>query len=254
MKIQFLAAVTLAAIMLFAVCTPVPEGSPETGYSIFGFVGKTSMEAAGGATVLLFDGQTDKPLSSTTANFMGKYTFSGLQPGYYKVKTGEKTMEIIITDKNQRLDIDLSAADGSMNYAAGAMKDAAKGGAKSPGKPGGDPELARKFTGKWYSFSGGSTLTGGGGSESQMALCPDGSYYESYESGYYGSSSDVTFGNANQSNASGSWSVEGTIQQGPLYITKANGQQQSVKYQQYQQDKNCYYFDGRLHCYNGQCD
>lgn len=246
MKNRIVMTVSIIAISaILAACSAVPpKGSLETGFTVWGYVGYSTTEPASGVMVLLIDGATDKPIASKKSNFFGKYTFSALQPGYYKVKASDKTLELVVTDQNQRLDIDLSAADGTMNYAAGAMKNMT-----APGKPGGDAQLAQKFTGKWYSFSGATSISGGGGSESQMAFCPDGSYYDSYESGYYGGS----FGSASQSGASGSWSVSGTVQQGQISITYSNGSTSVLEYQQ-ADDPQCYYIDGRMYCYNGACD
>ncbi len=236
-------------------CMP-PPGNDEVGYTIHGYVGKSTTEAAPGKTVMLLDGNTDQPLASKQANFMGKYKFSGLKPGYYKIKVDDKLLDVVISNKNQRIDIDLSAEDGSMNYAAGAIKDylnevAAKG------KPGGDTLLAKRFMGKWYGFSG---AAGGGGSESQMAFCANGAYYESYEAGYSGSSSDQygnetsAFGSASQESGDGHWSIEGTVEQGRITIKYSNGNTSVIEYVRDQKDQQCYYFDGRLHCYNGACD
>ncbi|HOD66316.1 MAG TPA: hypothetical protein PKW75_03685 [candidate division Zixibacteria bacterium] len=93
-------------------------------------------------------------------------------------------------------------------------------------------------------------MGGGGGSESQIAFCPDGSYFESYESGYYGSGQ---WGQAGQSRASGTWSITGTIETGTITITYANGKQETVRYET-TGESGCYKFGGRLYCYNGACD
>lgn len=225
-------------------------------YKIHGFVGETSTAAALGKMVTLFDADSNKALDNTKSNFLGKYAFKNLQPGHYLVKVGEKTMEVYLINKDIRLDIDLSAKDGSMNYAAKPMGDLSKqlenkgGGVMPPGNPGGDADLAKQMAGKYYSYSGGSTLSGGGGSESQIAFCPNGSYFESYESGYYGSGE---WGSAAQSRANGTWSIQGTIQSGTITITYGNGKQQTIQYQT-TGERGCYKFGGRLYCYNGACD
>jgi hypothetical protein len=226
-------------------------------YKIHGFVGESSTTAAPGKMVTLFDADSNKALANTKSNFFGKYAFKKLQPGHYLIKIGEKTIEIYLIDEDIRLDIDLSAKDGSMDYAKKPMEELTKqlenkesGGVTPPGKPGGDANLAQQMAGKYYSYSGGSTLSGGGGSESQIAFCPDGSYFESYESGYYGKGE---WGAAGQSKASGTWSIQGTIQSGTITITYGSGKQQTVNYQT-TGERGCYKFGGRLYCYNGACD
>ncbi len=39
----------------------------------------------------------------------------------------------------------------------------------------------RYFAGDYYSYSSGSTLSGGAGTERTVTLCPDGLYRDSYE-------------------------------------------------------------------------
>ena len=231
-----------------------PSKKAEKTYKIHGFVGESSTVAAPNRTVTLFNADSNTALANTNCNFFGKYSFKKLPPGHYLVKVGEKAMEVYLIDKDVRLDIDLSAKDGTMNYAAGAAAQAAKptgrkGEATSSAQPG-DADLAKLFSGKYYSYTGGSTLSGGGGSESQIAFCPDGSYFENYESGYYGSGQ---WGQAGQSRTSGSWSIQGTIESGTITITYANGKQETVQYQT-TGEQGCYKFDGRLYCYNGACD
>jgi len=231
-----------------------PQGSPETGYTIHGYVGNSTTAAAPNVIVMLFDAETSKPVASDNTNLFGNYKFEHLQPGHYFIKVGEVSMETLIIDKNQRIDIDLSAKGGVMNYAAGAMEELSKS-AKSvtpPGQPGGDQDLAKKITGKWYSYSGTSTLSGGGGSESQLAFCADGSYSDNYESGYYGSSNVAGYGTASQQGGSGSWSVDGNAEGGTITVTRADGKTVQIKWQ-VSDDKGCLLFDGRLHCYNGEC-
>jgi hypothetical protein len=243
------------ALLTIGCSGPPPPGNPEIGYSIWGFVGQNPTTPAANIPVLLINGDTDRPVANKNTNIFGKYTFSGLKPGYYKIKAGNKVLEAYITTENIRVDIDLSSASGVMNYAAAAVQ-----GATAPGKPGGDPELAKRFSGKWFSFTGGSTLSGGGGSKSELAFCSNGAYYEDYEAGYYGSGTDqygdqsMAWGAASESGASGTWSIQGTVSSGQITVTYKDGSQTVIEYQQYENDPQCYYFNGRLHCYNGPCE
>ncbi len=236
------------AIMLIVVlfgCMPPTQGNLEAGFTIWGYVGNTATEPASNVMVLLVDGNSDKPIASKNSNFLGKYKFSGLRPGYYKIRISDKEIEAVITTENQRVDIDLSSETGTMNYASAAIKDIV-----GNGKPGGDPELVKRFSGQWYSYSG---ALSGGGSENQMGLCSNGNYYESYEAGYYGSDASSAWGSASESGNSGSWSIEGNVQRGTITIKYRNGSTSSIQYQQSNDDPQCYYFDNRLHCYNGVC-
>jgi hypothetical protein len=251
-----------ASIIFITVFTMAVSGfadsaskKPEKTYKIHGFLGESSTVAAPGKMVTLFDADSNKAITNTKSNFIGKYAFKQLPSGHYLVKVGDKVMEVYLIDKDIRLDIDLSSKDGTMNYAAGAAANVLKSDKKKAestptGQPGGDTDLAKQFSGKYYSYTGGSTLSGGGGSESQIAFCPDGSYFESYESGYYGSGQ---WGQAGQSRASGTWSIKGTLESGTITINYANGKQETVKYQT-TGERGCFKFGGRIYCYNGVCD
>jgi len=242
----------LVLIPLLLSCSSAPPpGSAATGYSIHGYVGVGTTMPAMSRTLTLINLETQTAIANTQTNWMGKYAFSGLLPGHYAVKVEDKTMDIYLVSENYRLDIDLNAKDGVMKYGVSALKGGgAAGGTAGGGQPGGDPGLAKEFAGKYYSYSGGGTLSGGGGSESQIAFCPDGRFFEAYEAGYYGSGE---WGSASQSNSSGTWAVEGTLEGGTITIQYGSGKTVNVKYQA-GDERGCYYFDGRLYCYNGACD
>jgi hypothetical protein len=225
-------------------CMAPPAGSPETGYAIHGFVGQSSTQAAPGETVKLLAGEGGELLAMTQSNFMGKYSFSGLQPGHYRLQVGPIVREVLLKNENQRLDIDLSSPTGSMNYATGALQETMKPGS---GKPT-DAALMQEFAGQYYGYSG--------STESKMALCPDGRYFDTSESSYsgqsYNSGGDPTmaWGTANQSSGSGSWAIQGSATQGTLTITYPNGSDKVIQYQS-TGEKGCYRFDGVLMCYSG---
>ena len=254
---RIIASMIVIAVFAMAVSGLADSASKKTEktYKIHGFLGESSTVAAPGKIVTLLDADNKKAVANSKSNFFGKYAFKKLPAGHYLVKVGEKVMEVYLIDKDIRLDIDLSAKDGTMNYAAGAVTKSVtpvekKSEPAIPGQPTGDTDLAKQFSGKYYSYTGGSTLSGGGGSESQIAFCPDGSYFESYESGYYGSGQ---WGQAGQSRANGTWSIKGTIESGTISISYSNGKQQSLQYQT-TGERGCYKFGGRLYCYNGACD
>jgi len=242
-------------------CAPgVPPGSPETGYSVYGIVWESGGMAAVGKPVVVLDMRTGQPAGSAQTRLMGKYVISGLMPGTYVLQVGKIQRQVLITDANRMEDVDLSKPGGALDMTAGIMeavgREAKKlktDGVAAPGKPGGDPAVAKKLSGKWYGFSGTTTLTGGGGSESQMAFCPDGLYHEAYESGYHGTDSGVTFGTAHHSGGKGTWSVKGSTTKGVITVTKKGGAKTKIPYQVTEDDPNCYHFDGRKHCFAGAC-
>lgn len=81
------------------------------------------------------------------------------------------------------------------------------------------------IAGQWWSYSGTTTLSGGGGSERTVALCPDGRYFEQYESGYYGAG----WGTAGQGSGGGRWKAIGA-QSGTLVVTSAEGETTEYNY------------------------
>jgi len=250
---QILLCLFAASVLLCSCATAPPPGSPATGYSIYGFVGTSTTSAASNTMVMLLDGDTERPVDSANTNLLGKYTISGVAAGYYKLRVGKITKEILVKDENVRLDVDLSAEDGTMNYLAGAMK-----GTSAPGKPGGDPALVQALAGKYWGYSGTSSYSGGGGTETRMAFCMDGSYHDSSESSYYGSTQDqygdenMVWGAANQSAGSGSWSVQGTPAEGTITISYHDGSEGTIEYRA-GDEAGTYYFDGKLCSKTGSC-
>jgi len=101
------------------------------------------------------------------------------------------------------------------------------------------------IAGEWYSYSGGSTLSGGGGSESVLSFCPNGTYLSSYESGYSGSG----WGSAGQSGGAGRWRVEGGASRGNVLVTRRNGSSFRIPYRV--QSRSVVYFNGRKHARMG---
>jgi len=122
--------VSTILIAVFAMAVPGLADSTsqkaEKTYKIHGFLGESSTVAAPNKTVTLLDADSNTALANTNSNFFGKYAFKKLPPGHYLVKVAEKVMEVYLIDKDIRLDVDLSANDGTMNYAAGAAAQAAK--------------------------------------------------------------------------------------------------------------------------------
>jgi len=237
----------------------VPPGSPETGYTIHGFVGKSHVEAAPMMQVVLQDGKSGDTVNAQTTNFAGRYMFSGLQPGPYRLVAGGVQRDVILGQENIRLDLDLSAKDGVMDYTKtmkAEMKKGSKKGKKGKkGKAGGDPNLVQNFAGKYWGYSG----VSGGGTERNWAFCPNGSYFEKSESSYSGSESDqygnetMNWGSVGGNSGDGTWSINGTSQSGTITIEHSNGNTYEVQYQAID-NQGCYKFDGTQLCRTGPCN
>lgn len=248
----------LGAALLVAGCATVPAGNPATGYAIHGFVGKTAQTAAPGATVLLLDGATGQPLASTEANFLGKYSFAGLQPGHYWINVQDRSREVVLTAENQRLDLNLSAEDGALDYTAAgaqelaqALSGAQPGPAGTAAAPGpNDPELAKKLAGVWWGYSG--------STETKIALCEGGRFRDFSESGFSGSSTDgggnqtMNWGSASQGGGEGAWSIQGTADSGTISVRYDSGRTRTIQYRSCG-DNGCLLFDGRKLCRSEGC-
>ena len=101
--------------LFFAVIIHSGDVHSKNGYAIKGFVGKSSTEAAPNTDVHLLDGKTGTPIETVSTNFFGKYKFSGLNPGVYILKSGPVQKKVAVKKEDVRVDIDLSAKDGTMD-------------------------------------------------------------------------------------------------------------------------------------------
>ena len=243
---------TIAISVIFMLCSPMLLQAKSKGLKIEGFVGQSSTVPAASETVKLLDG-TGKIVDMDQTNFFGKYKFDKLVPGYYIIQVRKIKKEVLLKDKKIRMDIDLSAATGSMNYFT-----AGQGSATSPqssGKPaggfgssGGDQGLMRQMSATYYGYSG--------STETKAALCLNGAYYDTSESSYSGNSSDslgnqtMAWGAANQGQGKGSWTAQGTVQQGVLNIRYANGDDTKVEYRAID-NAGCYTFNAVTMCRSG---
>lgn len=86
---------------------------------------------------------------------------------------------------------------------------------------------ANLVAGQWWSYSGASGTSGGGGSERTLAFCPDGRYFESSESGYYGSG----WGTASSGSSAGRWTASGTERSGTVRVTFQDGSSREYSYE-----------------------
>ncbi len=242
----FSRAVFLLAVIVLATA---PVQARSGGGKIEGFVGQSSTVPAAGETVRLLDGESGKVLDIVETNFFGKYKFEDLQPGYYFVEVGKIRKEVMLKDKKKRLDIDLSVESGAMDYSkAGSM--AGGGGAAGKPAPAGpnDPDLMQRMAARYYGYQG--------STETKAALCPNGSYYDTSESSYSGRGFDslgnqtMAYGAASQGGSGGTWTVQGSLQQGVIAVTYPSGNVTRINYRAID-NQGCYDFNGTTMCRQG---
>jgi hypothetical protein len=111
-----------------------------------------------------------------------------------------------------------------------------------------DTALMQVLSGKYYSYVG--------STERQLALCPNGVFYDSQESSYSGNFSNQygntgSWGAAGADNGSGKWRAVGTRQAGTIIFTYNNGTEVE---KQYQAERDAFYLDGVKYGYNGQAN
>lgn len=114
---------------------------------------------------------------------------------------------------------------------------------------GGDADLMNHFAGTWWSATK--------NTETHVTLTPDGLYFENYESSYSGSTTDqygdtdMSWGTANQQNAQGTWTVQGSREQGTITISLRDGGQREIAYRVHVENGQVYwreyYFNGDLY-------
>ena len=125
--------VSIVCLALAGCVAPPPAGDMQSGFSVWGYLGTSPTVPAPMRQVVLLDAKSGDPLASSQTNFMGKYTFNGLPPGQYVLDAPPIKRSVAVVDASVRVDIDLSAPDGAMNYAAGAAAASGSGGAAPVG-------------------------------------------------------------------------------------------------------------------------
>lgn len=243
MKSAFLKGLLFFTLLLL-MASPVQAKS--SGGKIEGFVGRSSTVPAAGETVKLLDGESGKMLDMDETNFFGKYKFVNLEPGYYVIQVGKIRKEVMLKGKKKRLDIDLSADTGAMDYSK-AGKMAGGSGKPAPAGPN-DQGLMQQMAARYYGYQG--------STESRTALCPNGSYYDTSESSYSGSGSDslgnetMAWGAASQGQSGGTWTVQGSVQQGVITVSYSNGSVSRINYRAID-NQGCYNFNSSTMCREG---
>jgi len=111
-----------------------------------------------------------------------------------------------------------------------------------------NPDLMRYFAGEWYSYSSGSTIYGGAGTERKMTLCPDGRYRDSSEF----SASGGGWGGASAQGSWGRWTIEGDKVQGVILVTSPNGQSKRIPYRIVSKEEQTINFGGVVFAFAGE--
>jgi hypothetical protein len=258
-----------ALVLLLVLVTAVAFAQEKTKSKVFkvtGFVGKSTSEAAPGVAVILLKADTEEVVGTDQTNFFGKYTLKGIPPGVYVLRVEKIRRTLGVKDENVRLDIDLSAEAGIMDYAKTGIEainkeneakaadgaGAAAGGTpgSAPGEPPGpsDPEMMKEMAGEYYHYSG--------STEKKIMFCPEGTFFDSSESSYSGRGFDsggnqtMAWGNASENKGSGQWSIQGNAQSGTITLVYKSGKRVAMKYAA-GPEKGCFKFNGTLFCYSG---
>jgi hypothetical protein len=238
---------TLTLILFGSLLLFGKDKDNKDGFKVSGFVGTSSTSAANGVNVVLIDKATGRPVDSVSTGIFGKYTFKNVKPGTYVVKAEKVMREVTVVQKDIRMDIDLSAPGGTMDYMKGAMQQQQQqqqqGGAAAPAGPT-DPALMQTMAGEYYSYSG--------STERKLMLCPNGTFWDSRESSYSGSfgTNQGGWGAASQGGGSGSYAIQGNTQGGTINFSYKNGKRSQSRFRT-TGERGCYSFDGTTFCYSG---
>lgn len=104
-----------------------------------------------------------------------------------------------------------------------------------------DSSLMRYFAGEYYSYSSGSTIYGGAGTERTVTLCPDGLYRDSYE---FSASGTGSWGGASSGRGAARWSIQGDRIRGVIIVAYANGQTKRITYEVVSKNEGAILFGG----------
>ncbi len=117
-------------------------------------------------------------------------------------------------------------------------------------QPGGaaNTDLASYFAGEWYSYSSGSTIYGGAGTERKMTLCANGLYRDSSEF----SASGDGWGGVRSQAGWGRWTIQGDRNQGVISVTSASGQTKRISYQVVSKKEQTINFNGIVFVFAGE--
>jgi hypothetical protein len=242
----------IVLFMALAAAVALAQDTAKTKtYKVSGFVGQSTSTAAPNVVVTLIAKDSGEVFGSDQTNFFGKYGFKGVPPGVYVLQVEKVQRTLAVKNKNVRLDIDLSAEGGMMDYVKTGMAEieAKNKGGGPGGSPGpSDPQMTQAIAGEYYSYAG--------STEKKLMFCPEGTFFDSSESSYSGTGTDslgnqnMAWGAAGQKQGSGQWAIQGTPQNGTITLVYKGGKRVEVKYQA-GPEKGCYKFDGTVFCYSG---
>jgi hypothetical protein len=236
--------VLLITLVLIGVpLLPGKDKGNKDSFKVSGFVGTSSTSAANGVNVVLIDKATGTPVDSVSTGIFGKYTFKNVKPGTYIVKAEKVTREVTVVKKDIRMDIDLSAPGGVMDYMKGAVQQQQQQAGAAPPGPS-DPALMQAMAGEYYSYSG--------STERKLMLCANGTFWDSRESSYSGSfgTGQGGWGAASQGGGSGSYAIQGDVQGGTITFSYKGGKRSQSRFRS-TGERGCYSFDGTTFCYSG---
>ena len=92
-----------------------PWSKKKKALKIYGFLWQTNTTPAIGIQVGLFDGSTGKVLAVTQSNFLGKYKFKNLNPGFYVIRTGKFSRSVMLHNKDANIHFNFSSKDGNVD-------------------------------------------------------------------------------------------------------------------------------------------
>jgi len=105
------------AVTIFLTRSAVAQkDKPAGNFRISGYVGTSAASPAVGITVVLINKATGAMVDSATTNLSGRFRFRRVAPGFYLVRVDRVTRDVTLINRDVRLDIDLSAPGGVMDY------------------------------------------------------------------------------------------------------------------------------------------
>ena len=177
-------------------------------------------------------------------------SFALIEAGANNMPDYSKARQLVFTKESSSIDPDIA----SMLQQSQTPHDQDEGAVvQSPGMPGGQQsgpaELMQHFSGTWVNMTK--------NTETRVTLSPDGGYYENYEAGYSGGSSDsygnqdMAWGTAGQQQAQGQWRVQGTAEQGVITLIFNDGSTREIQYRVHVENGETYWseywFNGDLY-------
>jgi len=123
-------------------------------------------------------------------------------------------------------------------------------------RPQADRSLFLVLSGKYWSYSSGSSLSGSAGTERSIILYPNGLYKDSYEFSATGGSNDQygnpdsRWGTDNRQTGAAQWKPRGNQNQGVIQVTYPNGETREISYQRINNIRDMR-FDGIVYGFAG---